>query len=141
MTDFTGLYDIRDFKKEDTNFILVSFLRGTYYGNSFFNMIPKDIFMLNYKKVAQFLVSSPTITIKVACLKDDTDTIIGYSILSADFLTLHWVYVKHKWRRKGICKNIVPSRPVAVSHLTELGKSLLHKLEGTKFNPFAINQS
>lgn len=139
MTDFTGLYDIRDYKIEDKNFILKSFLLGVHYGNSWFNLIPKDIFMFNYKKIAEHLVSSPNYVIKVACLKEDSDTIIGYSIMSADYLTLHWVYIKKKWRRKGIAKNIVPKRPIAVTHLTELGKSLMSKFENTIFNPFAIN--
>jgi hypothetical protein len=144
MTDkFLGLYEVRDSKEEDKNFILATFLRGLYYGDSWFSLIPKDIFMANYKQVAQTLVSSPKVTIKVACLKEDPDVILGYSILSNDFKTIHWVYVKSSklkdgttWRRKGIGRSLVPQYPETVTHLTKLGHSLLTKFNGAVFNPF-----
>jgi len=145
MTNFAGLYDIRDFKSEDKNFILASFLKGLYYGDSWFSQIPKNIFMDNYKKVAEALLDPNKTNIKVACLKEDTDVIIGYSIMSLDFMTLHWVYVKSSkltdgttWRQKGIGRSLVPQHPTAVSHLTALGKSLLIKLPTAIFNPFSI---
>jgi len=136
MSDFTGLYDIRDMKSEDRNFILATFLRGLYYGESWFSLIPKQIFMTNYKTVANVLINSPNTVVKVACLKEDTDTIIGYSILSSDYQTIHWVQVKKLWRGKGIGKSLVPAYPVAVSHLTDLGRKLLIKFPNTVFNPF-----
>src|ERR1035438_3245364 len=105
MSGFQGLYEIRDAKLSDKNFVLATFLRGLYYGETWFSEIPKDIFMTNYKLIAEALVTSPKVIIKVACLPEDLDTIIGYSILSQDFLTLHFVYVKSAWRLKGVGKS------------------------------------
>lgn len=136
MTDFTGLYDIRDAKAEDRNFVLATFLRGIYYGDSWFSQIEKRTFMDNYKLVAQALVDKAVV--KVACDKDDTNVILGYSILSPDFQIVHWVYVKDKFRRGGIAKALTPKHPKSVSHLTLLGSNLLPKLNGAVFNPFAI---
>lgn len=136
MSKFAGLYDIRDFKQEDTNFILASFLRGVYYGDSWFNRIPKDIFMANYKKVIEALLAPGKCTIKVACPKGETDIIIGYSILSPDYQTVHWVYVKKDWRKNGIGKSLVPAHPLAVTHLTDIGFTLLPKLQTAVFDPF-----
>lgn len=138
MTGFQGLYDVRDGKQSDKNFILATFLRGLYYGETWFSEIPKDIFMDNYKVIAEALLNSPNVTVKVACLPEDPDTIIGYSILSADYQTIHWVYVKSSWRLKGIGKSLVPQHPVYVTHLTQLGKLLLVKLKPAVFNPFAV---
>ncbi len=139
MSKFLGLYDVRDGKKEDANFILATFLRGLYYGDSWFSMIPKQAFMDNYKLVAEVLVNDRSKTVvKVACLKDDPDIIIGYSILSADYQTIVWVYVKEKWRLQGIARSLLPQYPVAVTHLTELGKKLLPKFKDAVFNPFKI---
>lgn len=139
MNEFVGLYNIRDFKEEDKNFILATFLRGLYYGDSWYSFIPKELFMVNYKKVGLFLVENPGVTIKVACLKEDPDVILGYSILSADYQTIHWVHVKSSWRKKGIARSLLPSRPTSVTHLTKIGKELLNKFE-TKviFNPFNL---
>lgn len=131
---FRGLYDIRDGKPEDVNFIISTFLRGLYYGDTWFSIIPKEIFMANYKKVIIALLNNATV--KVACLKDDPDIIIGYSILSNDYLTIHYVYVKEKWRKQGIARSLLPKYPETITHLTSLGKSLMHKFEYAIFNPF-----
>jgi len=143
MSSFRGFYDIRDYKPEDRNFVISTFLRGLYYGDSWFSLIPKDIFMKNYKAVAEALIAKRTI--KVACLREDPDVIIGYSILSNDFQTIDWVYVKSSkqpdgttWRNKGVGKSLVPQYPTSVSHLTVLGKELLKKFPNTVFNPFSI---
>lgn len=138
MSDFRGLYSIRPLDPADKNLILATFLRGLYYGDSWFSMIPKDIFMSNYSKIAEGLLNSPNVLVNVACLPEDPNVILGYSIVSADYLTVHYVYVKSAWRKKGIAKALTPMHPNYVSHLTELGKSLLHKLPNTTFNPFAL---
>jgi hypothetical protein len=141
MTNFAGLYNIRDYTPKDKNFVIATFLRGLYYGDSWFSQIPKAIFMANYKLVIEALIAKTTI--KVACLKEDPDVILGYSILSNDFQTIHWVYVKSSkladgttWRQKGIGRALIPQYPTSVSHLTKLGKDLLPKLKNTVFNPF-----
>ena len=129
---------IRDFVPADTNFIMATFLRGLYYGDSWFSLMPKDLFMLNYKKVAEALLASPKVTIKIACLKDDYDVILGYSILGPDGV-VHWVQVKKDWRNIGIAKSLMPDQVKAVTHLSELGRQLLNKLPNCVFNPFSIN--
>lgn len=129
-------FEVRDYKPEDKNFIMATFLRGLYYGDSWFSQIPKDIFMDNYKLFVENLVGLPTTTIKVACLKDDADIILGYSILSNDFQTINWVFVKLDWRKQGIARALLPKYPTSVSHLTALGKSLLPKFQNCVFNPF-----
>lgn len=139
MTDFVGMYQVRDGKEEDKNFILATFLRGLYYGDSWFSEIPKNIFMDNYKKIAEAIVNSPNVTLKIACLNEDPDVILGYSVLSSDFQTIHWVYVKSAWRKKGIGRSLVPRMPTNVTHLTLLGKTLIKKFDNTVFNPFALD--
>lgn len=139
MDTFQGLYDIRDATPEDRNFVLATFLRGLYYGDSWFNLIPKPIFMANYKKVAETFVSSPKYIVKIACLKEDPGVILGYSILSADYQIVTWVFVKSAWRKRGVGRSLVPKHPSAVTHLTKLGQDLLSKFESKPiFNPFAV---
>lgn len=137
MDEFTGLYDIRDFKKEDTNFILASFYNGVYYGDFRFKQVPKKAFMENYRKIGEALLTDPTKTvIKVACLPEDPDVILGYSILSHDYMGIKWVFVKERWRKRGIAKSLVPHYPTYVTHLTKIGEQLLSKFENCAFIPF-----
>lgn len=95
--------------------------------------------MNNYKYVAEKLVDNRNIVIKIACLQEDPDVILGYSILNANYATIHWVYVKAAWRNKGIGRSITPRNPLYVSHLSKLGQKLMNeKLKNTEFNPFAL---
>lgn len=137
MSEFSGLYDIRDARESDLSFIMATFLRGLYHGDSWFSLIERPIFMTNYKPAAEAIVAKSVI--KVACLKEDQDVIIGYSILSQDFQVITWTYVKKDWRNKGIARSLVPKYPVSVSHLTEVGKKLLSKFDSKPtFNPFRV---
>lgn len=136
MNTFQGLYSIRDMEEGDKNFILATFLRGLYYGDSWFSLIDKSVFMANYKKVIETLLLPGRAVVKVACLKEEPDVIIGYSILGLDYQSITWVFVKKAWRQKGIGKSLVPRHPASVAHLTKLGKDLLPKLAPATFNPF-----
>ena len=136
MNDFSGLYEVRQGKEEDKAFILATFLRGLYYGESFFSQVPKDIFMSRYKLVAQALVNDKNTVIKVACLPEDRDVILGYTVLSRDLKTLYYTFTKTAWRQRGIAKSMVPKDIEYVAHLTKLGQSLMPKFPNAKFNPF-----
>lgn len=145
MSEFVGLYDVRDYVESDLPLVKASFLKGLYYGEDkdnhsrkFYSLIPKDIFMNNYGPIADALISSPNTTVKIACLKEDPNTIIAYSILSADYQTIHWVFCKRRWRGKGIGKSLIPARPTSVTHLSDLGRTLMNKFENLIFNPFQI---
>lgn len=141
MSNFQGLYDVRDATDKDINFILATFLRGLYYGDSWFSSIPKNIFMENYKQVAQALVNHPSTIIKIACLREDSEVILGYSLLGNKMSTVHFVYVKSAWRKQGIGRSLLPQFPARVTHLTALGKSLMSKLPNTEFNPFLTKET
>lgn len=90
--------------------------------------------MANYKKVGEGLINNAQI--KVACLPDDPDIILGYAILSPDSTTLHWCFVKSAWRKQGIMKEILPKSITSYTHFTELSQSLKYKLPNAIFNPF-----
>lgn len=134
---FDGLYSIRHATDDDRNFILKSFLLGTYYGDTWFSKIPKRIFMDNYKKVAEALFNKCKNSIRIACLPDEPDVILGYSILNSSSTVLHFLYVKDRWRRKGIGRQLTPTSVTSVTHLTSLGETLIKKLVPEPlFNPF-----
>jgi GNAT superfamily N-acetyltransferase len=134
--ELENLIYIRDYVPGDKNFVMATFLRGLYYGESWFSSIPKDIFMGNYKIIAEAMLNNPNNMVKVACLREDPDVILGYSLLSTDFSTVGWVFVKTSWRRQGIGRALTPVSPTTVTHLSDLGKKLLPKLNGAVFNPF-----
>jgi hypothetical protein len=128
------LVAVRGPMPEDINFIFASWLRGLYYGNTFFGEIPKDIFMDKYHQVIQNLLAKATV--RVACLKDDPEVILGYSVIrnTESGETLDWIFVKSAWRRIGIGKSLVPNKINATTHLSKVGKAL--KPTDCIYNPF-----
>ena len=131
------LIGIRDSNPGDINFILATWLRGLKYGNDWFQMIDPDIYFSIYQSAIEAILAKPNITVKVACLKDDPEVVVGYAVYANQ--RLDWVFVKKAWRGIGIAKSLIPDDIKTVSHITAVGKKILHKHQGVKFNPFSFN--
>lgn len=130
----------RDFRIDDRNFILATWLRGLYYGDSWFSNIPKAIFMENMHRVLEKYLANTSVKIKVACLKEDPDTILGYSVyrnLSTEITVLDWIFIKSNWRNIGIAKSLIPAHTNAYTHVTKSGLSIVkEKYPHMVYNPF-----
>ena len=133
----------RSYLPADRNFILATWLRGIFYGGTIFGEIPKNIFMERYHNILESFLLRTGNNIKVACLKDDPDVVLGYSVSrnikngEADISVVDWVFVKSAWRKIGIGKLLMPNRINAVTHLTKAGLSILkQKMPDVIFNPF-----
>lgn len=124
---------IRDYEPSDKNFIFVSWLNGLYYGNDWFQEIPNILFFDKYRKIITQIFERPVIKVKVACLPDDQDVILGFSIYEEN--TLHWVFVKNSWRKLGIGRALTPKEIRICTHLTKSGR-YLRKKYGVIFDPF-----
>ena len=108
------------------------------YGNDFFNLIPPSVYYSVYQKVIIALLEPGISSIKVAALADDDDVILGYSVLTKHASSIHWVFVKDKWRGIGIMKSLVPDTVVQATHITNVGVSLIKKFPQITFNPFLL---
>lgn len=131
------LIAIRDFQEADKDFIFATWLRGLRYGNSWFELIDSVIYYKVYHDAIDFILNNPKITIKVACLKDDPEVILGYTVYKGP--RLDWVFVKKAWRKIGIAKSLIPKDISSVTHITNVGLSILKKHKNVRFNPFDIN--
>lgn len=132
----TDLIDVRPYASEDKNFILATWLRGLYYGDTWYREIKKSIFMANYHNFLEIILSRPNTSISVACLKDEPSVILGYAVMRNDKPVLHWVFVKKPWRSIGISKLLIPADTQSVSHLTKTGLGILRNHPSVDFNPF-----
>lgn len=122
--------------EKDRPFVLSTFLKGLYYGESWFRLINKDVFMTCYHSFLEKFLDSPGVQVTIACLVEDPEVIIGYSVTTNT--VLHFIFVKKAWRNIGVAKMLLPKTVSAVTHLTDLGKKLLPKLPGAEFNPFLL---
>lgn len=140
MIEKRDLIAIRPYTPADYNFILATWLRGLYYGDSWFSLIPKDVFMKHYHNVIESLLSLPTTKVKIACLRDDPEVILGYVVVNQDDTVLHFCFIKKAWRAIGIARSLVSPSTKTVTHLTKLGQILLRKKPEIVFNPFTIGE-
>lgn len=131
----SDLIAIRPMTNDDKNFVYASWLRGLYYGETWYSEVPKTIFMENYHKVIDFILDSKSTSVKISCLKEDPSVILGYAVLN-NTNGLHWVFVRKAWRNIGIAKDLVKSVSYC-THLTKVGMSIMKK-KGWVFNPFII---
>lgn len=131
------LIDIRDVVEADRGFIFATWLRGLRYGNSWFELIDSVVYFKVYHDAIEHILNKPNITIKVACLKEDPEVILGYSVYKDN--RLDWVFVKKAWRSIGIAKSLVPPSVHTVTHITNVGLSILKKHQNVRFNPFDVS--
>lgn len=130
------LVTVRDAEEGDSPFIYATWLKGLRFGNDTFGQIDQTIYFDKYHEVIEKILHLPTTVVAVACLKDERDVILGYSILGYP-KTLHYVHVKQAWRRFGIGTMLVPKDLDTTTHVTKVGWSILKKkYPKVIFNPF-----
>lgn len=132
--DKKDLIQVRGMYPDDWNFIMATWLKGLRYGNDWFGLIEAPVYYENYQKIVEKTLQAPNTVIRVACLKDSPDVILGYSVCSGK--TLHWIFCKRNWRGIGIAKSLVPDTITVVSHITDVGRIVLKNHPTLSFNPF-----
>src|ERR1700744_4453926 len=109
----SDLVTVRDLQDGDRNFILATWLRGLRYGNDWFGAIESEVYFKVYQGVIETILNDPRVTVKIACLKEDPEVVLGYAIYSGN--RLDWVFVKKMWRGIGIAKSLIPAAITVVS--------------------------
>lgn len=125
---------VRDYEPSDEAFIISTWLKGLRYGNDWFKQIDHIAYFKNYHAVIERILASKA-SVKVACLADAPDVVLGYAVYLDD--RLDWVFVKRVWRNIGVSKRLVPDNIKYVTHLTRSGKNIADK-RGYVFNPFLV---
>lgn len=127
-----SLVKVRKGTIEDMALIYATWLRPLYYDNEEIGEIDKDDFMGAMKRRVEMILKRPSVDVKIACLIDAPDVILGYSII--EWRKLWWVYVKKAWREMGLAKKLVPPYINSCAYLTRVGKIL--KPKDWKVSPY-----
>ncbi len=130
----SAMVTLRDGIDSDRSFIFASWLKGLRHGNDYFGLIQSDAYFKHYHRVIETILDDFEVTVRVACLKEDPDVILGYAVYKND--TLHWTHVKKAWRKIGLARDLVPPNITTVSNVTKVGISLLRKHPNVSFNPY-----
>lgn len=78
-----------------------------------------------YKDASRYikiLLSAPTTEVRLACLQDDPDQIVGYAVLSTT--NLEWVYVKIDYRKQGVGSMLTKGMQTVTKPRTKVGTAI-----------------
>jgi ribosomal protein S18 acetylase RimI-like enzyme len=117
---------LRDASRGSDHAFLYSTWRNALWFSERRDMKEADEF---YKKASEkiaALLKKPDIKVRVACLGDDPDLLLGYSVMQNDHL--EFVYVKIDYRRKGIGRILTNGFKTFSDPETKIGKFLGEKL-------------
>ena len=120
---------IRDYRPEDLNFILATWLNSYY--ESMCDFRPrKNSFYKHHEELIKLKL--PQCTVKVMCNSEDPDQVMGYIVTEGE--VLHYLYVKSLFRGYGFAKALLEQNPTtASSHIT---KQLWHVIKEPNYNPY-----
>jgi GNAT superfamily N-acetyltransferase len=98
------MIEIRGYSKaEDFNFIINSWLKS-YRVSPSCRDISNGIYFAGQTDIIENLLRNPETIGMILCAKDDPDQIMGYAIFDNSAPVLHYLYVKHPFRKRGFGK-------------------------------------
>ncbi len=125
---------VRKAKIEDKDFVFSTWLKGNYWGSSYYQAMNQDQYFKEYAKNIQRLLDKPGTGVDVAVLEGAENTVLGYIVYNDQ--ALFWTYVKRDFRKKGICATLLKNMDfTSFTGNTPVGLAMGKKRE-LIFNPF-----
>lgn len=110
---------------EDENFIYDTWLKGLYFGNEQNKKMKPSVYFDYHRKIIDMILGSVKTMVKIVCLKEDPEVVLGYSVFEDHIL--HYIFIKHAWRGIGLTKYLLPEKLEHMTHTTPIGESFLRK--------------
>lgn len=122
--------------KNYLNFVISKWSRSYRYGNDYIKLADSNAYFATYSAYIIRLLDQLSTNVRIACLADDTDVALGFSVTRGQILD--YVHVHKDCRRHGIGTLLVPEDVKTFTHLTRTGMKLWStKLPDAIFDPFA----
>lgn len=133
---------IRQANEEDHPFILNSWLISYYAGSHLDKVVESQLYFTNQTEIIERILENHKPNIHVACLPEFPKQILGWLCSDGYLNAIHYVYVKHPYRRFGIANLLFreASRvPTALwfTHFTRQSDIIGPKW-GLKYNPYIL---
>lgn len=112
-------YPAKNLPNQYDHMLRAKWKRTLRHGNEYFQLWQADSFFSTYEKLINVYLSRPETTVRLALLDEDRDIALGFSVIEGS--VLHYVYVQHEQRNKGIAKSLIPNKIRCITHLTTIG--------------------
>jgi hypothetical protein len=132
MTDMS--WDIRTAREGDLEFIYSTWMKSYRY-DSMLGCCRNSIFFPEYSRVIDNILSKKQTSVRVACDKNDSELLFGYSVTEPDII--HYAFVKKAFCGLGIARSLLGRKFSYASHKTESMRNyfLCHEID---YNPFIL---
>lgn len=128
---------IRAGEADDLPFIFSAWLKSYRRSPTVKDVPAKVYFAKQHDLIERLLTRSGVL---IAHPEGDPSTILGFAVVSPiDTQTIHWVYVKHAFRRMGIARRLLAGldlRKTVFSHLPPNAAWIADACPGISFNPY-----
>lgn len=108
--------------ESDSSLIYDSWKKQVWFENHKKDEYIDPVFSRKLTKKIKSILESNTSRIRMACLKDDPNHIVGYSVMSSS--TIEFVYVKIDFRKQGIATILVKGFMNSVEPSTKIGAAI-----------------
>lgn len=122
----------------EVGFVYKSWL-GSYKNHA--SDIPYAMYRQIYQALLDRIMRRPGSEVILAIHPEHDDQIFGFAVIERNSPTLHYIYVKESYRRKGVGSDILEficdgntSGEFEFTHSTRMGRNFL-KTRGGRFNP------
>lgn len=126
------LVTIRPGALTDEPMIFSAWLHSLRHENALFRLIEQEAYFRHYHEIIRRILDRPQTIVLIACLREDEDVNLGFSVLEPNIL--HWVFVKPAWRGIGLMHDLVPNEIKYITHFTRMGLKI--KPKHVEYNPF-----
>ena len=121
----------------DSGFLYSTWLKS-YRQMPFAQNMSNDVFFHHHKQQIEKILAKPNTEVIMICEIDDPNHIYGYGVIEkyGDAAIIHYVYMKHAYRKLGLVGNLLKSEiPLLGQKLTFVThESRHHKAFKQKFN-------
>jgi ribosomal protein S18 acetylase RimI-like enzyme len=115
---------LRDIQPTDHALIFSSWRNALWFAEKRPDNEADKFYAMTSKSIRKLLDNKEN-HVKIACLQEDPDEIIGYAVLNKSHL--HFVYVKVDYRKKGIGSLLTKGFETVTRPQTRIGKVLVEK--------------
>lgn len=136
---------IRDARESDMPFFWSSTLNHFKHSATATKNIPASIYFWHEQKIIEKMLKRAGSFIRMAALRDDDETVLGFVWGNEAPQTLHYLYVKRAFRLMGIAKQLCDESfddidQIYVSRMSYDGARLIGKYKQLVYNPYVMNE-
>lgn len=125
---------IRPVQKNDQGIVFSTWLKGQYWGDDHFNLMPQNLYFEMYGDYVTSLINAKGTQIDCAVMADAPEVVLGYIVYNDQHL--FWGYTKRPYRKQGIFNLLLKNMDFTEAlSLTKVGVTII-KRKGLQFNPF-----